>query len=355
MRSFVTLAFVGIAASQKSATTDPVYSCPAGFTLNGKTCRRQVSSPASLFCPVGVLENGQCIAPGQKDSHCPVGTTPVAGGCQSRSQTPAERVCPPNTHDIGGECQTYGVTGIVEVCQTGELINGECVTYEPVAQLKGKRCPAGYTEQKGSCYKTAQMDCTPPHQGKRLLQAKGAMPTHGKGTVNLAAPYLAAHLEPATAPKYVPTPAKLAVTQKQCEVKLEAAVNNEANCPAGTVAHHATGCATKHVEPSAVACSLGESYLCFPASPAPSTLRCPQGYNLLGDMCVKTTVSPRAVACAEGSILAPNGQCIQILGGPQPRCPPGQQVSGTMCLGSETVPPQVQVTVTCTGKDCYRH
>lgn len=278
---------------------------------------------------------------------------------------PAEKYCPPNTHDIGGECQTYSVTGIVEVCQRGTLVNGQCEILENLAPSASRACPLGYQEQKGSCWKQVQMDCTPPHQGKRMLQGHGkgavyAAPATGKyHTPQITGKYHAAPATgkyhavevPAPVARYVPTAAKLSVTSKQCEIKLEAPLYSASQCPQGTE-HVNNNCVTKTYEPASVECSLGAAYLCFPANTVPGMLRCAPGYQRNGDFCTKTTTVPRNTFCPPGTIEGPNGTCYTTTA-PQIQCPPGTQLSGNVCLGKETVQPTVQVTVTCQGKNCF--
>lgn len=349
MRSLVALAFIGIAAAQKGRqTTEPVYTCPPQFDLIGKTCTRQTTAPATLFCAQGMLQGNQCLLPAQRDAVCPPGTTAAGAGCQMQESVPAERFCPPNTHDIGGECQTYSVTGIVEICARGTLIGGQCEITEQVPALVTKACPVGYEEAKGGCWKHAQMDCTPPHVGKRMLQAhgKGAPLFHGKGMAMAPAPM-------PVVPRYVPQPAKLAVTSKQCEVKLEAPIATQSTCPGG-MEHIGQNCVTKSYEPTTIDCSLGAPHLCFPAQSVQGNLRCPPGFNLQGELCNKVVNIPKNTFCPPGTTEGANGLCMTATAA-MPRCPPGLTLAGDMCLGTETVQPTVQVTMTCQGKNCFRH
>eukprot|EP01053_Blabericola_migrator_P000157 Blabericola_migrator_1__156@NODE_1040_length_5626_cov_5_586796_g716_i0_p4_GENE_NODE_1040_length_5626_cov_5_586796_g716_i0NODE_1040_length_5626_cov_5_586796_g716_i0_p4_ORF_typecomplete_len343_score59_23UL45/PF05473_12/1_9e03UL45/PF05473_12/2_1e02UL45/PF05473_12/25UL45/PF05473_12/13UL45/PF05473_12/19_NODE_1040_length_5626_cov_5_586796_g716_i0361064 len=342
MKAFTVLALFGFAVAQKGRQhTEPVYSCPPQYNLVGKTCERQTTVPATLFCVNGQLNGEQCLAPAQRDSVCPPGTTPAGLACQTVESVPAEKYCPPNTHDIGGECQTYSVTGIVEVCERGVLVGGQCELTEAVAPLVTKACPVGYTEQKGGCWKHAQMDCTPPHVGKRMLQA------HSKGK-SYAAPVPAP-----PAPKYIPSIAKLAVTNKQCEVKLEAPLHTTATCPPN-MEHINNQCVTKTYEPTTIECSLGAPHLCFPAQNAPALTRCPPGFIKTNELCTKTTTVPKNTFCPPGTIEGANGVCL-VASAPQPRCPPGTTLNGNVCLGVETTQPTVQVTVTCQGKNCFSH
>lgn len=351
MRSFVAIAVFGLASAQKGRqVTEPVYTCQNGYTLVGKTCERQTSTPATYFCQQGVLSGDQCLIPAPRDSNCPPGTVPSNGGCTMTDSLPAEKFCPPNTHDIGGECQTYSVTGIVEICQKGVLIGGQCEIAEVVPELEAKACPVGYNEAKGGCWKDAQMDCTPPHTGKRMLQA------HSKGVpvpIALGKSHAIPQQQVPAAPRYVPQPSKLAVTNKQCEVKLEAPLHVETSCPPG-MDHVNNQCITKRYEPTSIDCSLGEPHLCFPAQTTPANHRCPAGYQKNGDICIRATNVPKNTFCPPGTIEGANGQCMKAIA-PIPRCPPGTQLSGELCIGKETMQPTVQVTMTCQGKNCYNH
>lgn len=325
MRSLVALSFIGLAAAGPSA---PVYSCPNGFTLTGKACTRQTQTAATLFCATGLLQGNQCLTPAQRGSECPAGSTPTGAGCSIQETVPAERFCPPNTHDIGGECQTYSVTGIVEICARGTLVGGQCEITESIAALTQKNCPLGYEEAKGGCWKHAQMDCTPPHAGKRMLAGKG------------------------DAPRYVPQPAKLSVTSKQCEVKLEAPQFAVTTCPGG-MEHVGNQCVTKTYEPTTIECSLGAPHLCFPAQTTPGNFRCPAGFQLQGELCTKNVSVPKNSFCPAGTVA--HGQACMAPAPAQLRCAAGGTLSGEVCLTQETVEPTVQVTVTCQGKNCYRH
>eukprot|EP01054_Gregarina_sp_Poly1_P010914 Gregarina_sp_Poly_1__10913@NODE_853_length_5957_cov_31_132767_g617_i0_p3_GENE_NODE_853_length_5957_cov_31_132767_g617_i0NODE_853_length_5957_cov_31_132767_g617_i0_p3_ORF_typecomplete_len353_score16_33CAP_N/PF01213_19/0_048FOG_N/PF15888_5/8_5e03FOG_N/PF15888_5/11FOG_N/PF15888_5/10FOG_N/PF15888_5/1_8e02FOG_N/PF15888_5/5_5e03_NODE_853_length_5957_cov_31_132767_g617_i035564614 len=344
MKAFTVLALFGFATAQKGRQhSEPIYSCPPQFTLIGKTCERQTSVPATLYCPTGQLSGDRCLSPAPRDSACPPGTTPVGKACQTTESVPAEKFCPPNTHDIGGECQTYSVTGIVEICERGVLVGGQCELTEAVAPLVTKACPVGYNEQKGGCWKHIQMDCTPPHQGKRLLQAYSH--AHGKGKSAPPAP------PPPPPPKYVPSVAKLAVTSKQCEVKLEAPLHTTTQCPNGLELVNGQ-CITKRYEPTNIDCSLGAPHLCFPAQTTPANIRCPPGFTKTGELCTKTTTVPKNTFCPPGTTEGPGGTCLTATA-PAPKCPPGTTLSGNVCLGTEQTQPTVQVTVTCQGKNCF--
>lgn len=353
MRSFVALSFIGLAAAQKGRqTSEPVYSCPPPFELIGKQCTRQSSAPAQAFCTSGILQNGNCLTPAPRDSACPPGSTPANSGCAIIESIPAEKFCAPGTHDIGGECQTYSVTGIIEVCARGQLVGGQCELAEQVQAIATKTCPLGYSEQKGSCWKTEVMDCTNPNagMGKRLLQAKGG--AHGGmggfgglgGMGGFGAP------APIPAPKYAPAPAKLAVTQKQCEVKLEAPFTNTASCPQG-MTQQGNNCVSKQYEPATVQCSLGAPHLCFPTQSSPANHRCPAGFTLAGELCEKKVAVPKNAYCGPGLVEHGAG-CAAITAAPL-RCGPGATLAGDMCIATETTAPIVSVNVQCRGKNCF--
>jgi hypothetical protein len=139
---------------------------------------------------------------------------------------------------------------------------------------------------------------------------------------------------------------------RQCEITLEAPFSATNTCPEGLQAEGDT-CVKKTFEPTTIECSLGATELCFPTESVPSLIRCPQGFMLQGESCAKQEAVPKKSFCGAGTIQGPGG-CMRVAPAVQ-RCAAGLTLSGDVCIGTETVQPTVQVTMTCQGKNCFRH
>nr|XP_027202153.1 uncharacterized protein LOC113796114 [Dermatophagoides pteronyssinus] len=114
-----------------------------------------------LKCPRGTLHGEHCVVPTVGILTCDEGSVLKDFQCEYIETIPAEPSCPVGTRDIGGLCQSTKIKGIMERCKAGELENNQCVVYIPESHHKITGCPIGYTEARGSCWKSVEMDCTP--------------------------------------------------------------------------------------------------------------------------------------------------------------------------------------------------
>lgn len=331
-------ALVNANVRQPKVHSDAVYSCPETFVLQGKKCVRQSHVLGNKVCRTGNLLADRCVLNSQPQNYCPPNTVNVPAGCEMKEIAYPDVKCPPGAHDIGGECLTYNVSGIVELCENGAFENGECAVYEFAPPIRKAGCPRGYRETKGSCWKSQAMDCTQPYAGKRNLNALSEEKIE---------------LLPEFQSKYAPGTAKLHIKQKLCEVKLESKPIEELSCPPDTTLMDGR-CATKKLEPTVLSCSLGEDYKCFPTQVIPGIKNCPSGYQIKKNICERSTIVTRENRCVGSDYPGTNGACIHVVGEPITSCPPGSQLSGDVCIKQDVVEPKVQVTTTCSGKDCYK-
>lgn len=348
MRSTFLVALLGYASAQsytlgKGAAlpmkTDPVYSCPAGFGLNGKTCEKTVTAAPQVICNQGILQGLECVIETPKTARCPAGTIQQGKQCVQQLQQAAAAFCPAGFVEGYGGCEMTEQLPLIEVCEIGSREGPQCATVDVAPYNAQQFCPAGFEEHaKGGCWRSTTYDCTPLQRGKGglalrgLLGKEGGMGGMGGG---MSAPV---------------TNAKVNVIQQTCERKEAAAYVTEKSCPAGFT-DTGNGCMVKNYFPTTQRCSNGGPIeACFTTRNAPFQYQCPAGTQQNGQTCVSTLSQPEETFC---SIGFDNGlNCLQTFA-PQQVCAPGLTLSGGICLGTETAPPQVTVTVTCTGKNCH--
>lgn len=347
MRTSFLLALIGSAAAQsfyqggKGAVsiaprqqTEPVYSCPAGYNLNGKTCERQLTAPPVTLCQQGHLQGDVCIIETEKQARCPPGTVLQGKQCVSTLQQPANRFCPFGFTETISGCEANEQLPLIEICEIGNREGPQCATVDLAPYNVNQFCPPGFEEAaKGGCWRSTVYDCTPPQHGKGGMA--GLRGLAGKGGMTVPV-----------------TNAKVNVIKQTCERKEGAAYISDRTCPAGFT-DTGSGCMQKNYFPTTTRCSNGGPVeACFVVRNAPFQYDCPAGTQMQGQICLSHQVLPEETFCAQGY---DNGlTCLQQFP-PVIRCDPGLQLSGNICVGIETAPPQVTVTVTCTGKDCINH
>eukprot|EP01053_Blabericola_migrator_P005078 Blabericola_migrator_1__5077@NODE_2629_length_2514_cov_84_416428_g1649_i0_p1_GENE_NODE_2629_length_2514_cov_84_416428_g1649_i0NODE_2629_length_2514_cov_84_416428_g1649_i0_p1_ORF_typecomplete_len338_score45_98_NODE_2629_length_2514_cov_84_416428_g1649_i012362249 len=333
MRSTFLVALIGSASALPARTqTDPVYSCAPGFNLIGKTCERPITAPAQIVCNQGVLQGDICVVETPHNARCPPGTTKQGKQCVAPVVAPARPLCPPGFLDTGLGCEITEQLPLIEVCDIGSREGPQCATVDVAPYIINQYCPPGFEEHaKGGCWKSTVYDCTPLQTGKGGLAGLRGLVGKEQG---MSVPV---------------NNAKVNVIQQTCERKESAAMITDRQCPAGYTDTGA-GCLLKNYFPTTTKCSNGGPVeTCFTTRPAAYTYDCTPGTILQGQTCHSQTVHPEEIYCPIGM---DNGfACVQQFPAAH-ICEPGLQLNGNICIGTETAPPQVTVTVTCTGKNC---
>jgi len=339
MRSTFLVALLGYASAQYGKggaglpmRTDPIYSCPAGFNLNGKTCEKTITSAPQVVCNQGILQGLECVIETPKTARCPPGTIQQGKNCVQQISAPAQAFCPSGFIETFGGCEMTEQLPLIEVCEIGSREGPQCATVDVAPYNTQQFCPPGFEEHaKGGCWRTTTYDCTPLQRGKGGLALRGLIGKEGGSSAPV-------------------TNAKVNVIQQTCERKEGAAYITERSCPGGFT-DNGSGCMVKNYFPTTQRCSNGGPIeACFTTRAAPLNYTCPAGTQQNGQACISTVSQPEETFC---SIGFDNGLgCIQTFA-PQQVCPGGLTLSGGICLGQETAPPQVTVTVTCTGKNCH--
>jgi len=345
MRSTFFVALIGSAAAQpvwtqgKGAAVParqqsvPVYTCPLGYNLNGKTCEKQITASPNTICTQGVLRGQECIIETPKQARCPPGTTLQGKQCIEQLQQPANKFCPPGFLETFNGCELTEQLPLVEICEIGSREGPQCATVDLAPYNTNKYCPPGFEEHaKGGCWKSTTYDCTPLQRGKGGMSLRGLI---GKEEG-----------------MRLPVNPKVNVIQQTCERKEAAAFVTDRSCPAGFTDSGAA-CMLKNYHPTTTKCSNGGPLeACFTTRNAPYQFDCPLGTQAQGQLCFSQKSLPEERFCAIGYDNGAN--CLQTFQ-PQIVCEAGLTLSGGICIGSETAPPQVTVTVTCTGKNCADH
>ncbi|EZG43817.1 putative oocyst wall protein [Gregarina niphandrodes] len=328
MRSVFVAALIGSAVAQKGRqSSDPVYTCPAGFNLNGKICERQTTAQPQLICHQGVLSGLECLTETPKSTRCPPGTLQSGKQCITSQEFPPVKVCPTGFVETLAGCEAQQPLPLIEVCEIGSREGPECVTAETAPYVVSQKCPPGFEEAaKGGCWKKTTYDCTPAFAGKGGL--RGLI-----GELGVA-----------------PANAKAQVIKQTCERKEAAPYLTDKVCPAGFEDNGINGCIKKHFHPVITKCSNGgAASQCFTTRTVPFEQECETGV-MTGKMCrIQKTVAPETF-CATGY---DNGQACVQAHPTAPVCAPGLTLTGGLCVGSETAQPEVTVTLTCTGKNCH--
>lgn len=340
MRSTFLVALLGYASAQSytlgkgaahTTRSDPVYSCPAGFALNGKTCEKTVTAAPQVVCHQGQLQGLECVIQSPKTARCPPGTVPEGKACVTHNQAPATGFCPNGFQEGFGGCEMTEQLPLIEVCEIGSREGPQCVTTELAAYNQQQFCPAGFEElAKGGCWKSTVYDCTPLNRGKGGLALRGLVGKEGgsSGPANNA---------------------KLNVLSQTCERKEAAAYITERSCPA-SYTDIGTGCVLRNYFPTQTRCSNGGPLeTCFTTRTAPLQYTCGPGETLSGQQCLSKTIVPEESFCAIGY---DNGaMCTQTFA-PAQVCAGGLTLTGGLCVGTETAQPLVSRTIVCQGKGC---
>jgi len=309
--------------------TAPVYSCPAGFDLKGKTCEKHITGQPRTVCSQGTLRGMECIIETPKQARCPAGAIQQGKNCIEQIQEPARRFCPAGFMESKNGCETQEQLPLLEVCEMGTREGPQCVTLEIAPPNVRKFCPPGFEEAaKGGCWKVTTYDCTPLQHGKGGAGLRGMIGKEGMS---------------------VPVKPKVSVIQQTCERKEGAPYQTEKDCPPGYT-DSGKNCILKNYTPTSTKCSNGGPIeTCFTVRQAPIQWECPAGTQMQGQICTSQRKLPEEFICTTG--FDNGNSCIQNFH-PNQVCDAGLTLSGGICIGLETAPPQVTVTVTCTGKNC---
>lgn len=349
MRSTFLVALLGYASAQSytlgkgaalPAKSDPVYSCAAGFTLNGKTCEKTVTAAPQVVCHQGQLQGLECVIQTAKTARCPPGSVPEGKSCAATSQTAATPFCPNGFTEGFGDCELTEQLPLIEVCEVGSREGPQCVVTQVAQYQQQKFCPAGFEEHaKGGCWKTEQYNCSPLNQGKGGSALRGLIGKEGGVGLGLAGRGSSGPAQNV----------KVHVISQTCERKEAAPYVVEKSCPAG-MTDIGTGCVLKNYFPTTQRCSNGGPIeACFTTRKAPLQHTCAPGAQLQGQACITRTAVQEESFCATGY---DNGNaCVQTFA-PAQVCQSGLQLSGGLCVGVQTAQPIVTRTISCLGKNC---
>ena len=117
-----------IFVNSSNNSDDYIYSCPVGYTLNGKKCygKKKILADIKYFCTNGTLEGYRCF----KESY----TMPVD-----------DYVCPDGYDLFGFKCRKNGTSTNYSKCHSFDMtysfINDKC--YEEIEPIKQKGCIIG--------------------------------------------------------------------------------------------------------------------------------------------------------------------------------------------------------------------
>lgn len=375
MRRFGLIGLFALPSTLGQEQSAPKYSCAEGFFLDGKTCTRTVSSAAQYSCLEGELRGQNCVMTTPLQARCPSGGEAINGGCSVISTTAAQRFCPEGFHDLGGSCAKYDVTGIVEECEVGTLNGGQCETVMTAPPETTKKCPVGYAEEKGSCWKHGRMDCTNPNAGKgdgagpRMLGGKKAgnkfgnrfgagagveysAPSATAGYTRLGAGSAAAHAigragdlagrGPAARPVAGRASGLPVVTGAAAVLPIKHDILPPGRpVPSLEEQLHTLERVSRFEVPEArptVSKVSIVSRICEAKLEAPFTVQpsCPGGYHQeQSGVCVKRDFTPTQIRCS----LGPNYLCFPTKTAPgMERCPAGTELSNGQCIKHITTP-----------------
>lgn len=275
-----------------------------------------------LRCPKGTLHGEHCVVPTVGILTCDEGSVLKDFQCESIETIPAEPSCPVGTRDIGGLCQSTKIKGIMERCKAGELENNQCVVYIPESHHKITGCPLGYTEARGSCWKSVEMDCT-PREDAGMVEASVHAETCLRHRFN-------DNNNNNTLPD-----AEIGVNQRVCEVELEAQPICESRCPEHAIEKNGK-CYSRKVYPTDVYCSLGHNKNCFPDEFLKPIFNCPTGYRLNKHVCELLKTTQPNKQCKKTDIMLDDQNCYTILGAAEKTCSTGYQLIGNYCELSDS-------------------
>jgi len=377
MKPFTLLAIV--VASVTAIPADhfgfaPNVSCPSGFQLNGKNCERAIYGTANIRCPLGALVNDQCVTHAPMTVQCPIGSVADGQECAVIESLAPEARCPSGYAPQGNVCAQQIPLNLITACDIGHDDGaGQCVQVEHAQKVIRTYCPAGYHDEGNGCMKMTDYDCSPPlqmgkgHHEQAVVSAPLALPIGGKKKgykrmlgsrkYNVYAPPTVAAPPPSKA-MVIPAPAVVAppapaiqVVHQQCQRKDFAPPVIESYCPDGFV-EMGTSCQRISYYPPSQRCINGApANACFDVKTVPRQVSCTKG-ALNGEVCQWKQPVPMERVCPAGTHPTGTGDCQQVTQ-PLATCPSGTQLDGRQCVGREIAEPVGQVTVPCTGKNCW--
>ncbi|WP_305817279.1 conjugal transfer protein TraN [Photobacterium leiognathi] len=93
-------------------------SCPAGYSMQGDQCKKEVTQPVQKYCPSGYYDNGS--------------------NCKKTSQTGVNYYCPSGYSNNGNNCKKKNTREFIYSCTKGSLVNGQCRYQEKVCRYRKK-------------------------------------------------------------------------------------------------------------------------------------------------------------------------------------------------------------------------
>lgn len=269
-------------------------SCPAGYTMQGDQCKKEVTQQIQRYCPSGYYDNGS--------------------NCKKTSQTGVNYYCPSGYYNNGSNCKkTTEVDGYF-TCKAGwQLVNGnQCQTV--VYADKVDACPSGYHNAgHGYCRKNT-----------RQCSYNGARDgTHWTSPVGWTA----------TNP----------VTKDDVSVSIDANIVywNFGVIPDGTIpkgilwdVYRPTRGGLMKVHPVSWLGEYAEYQVCYHPI-ASTTKQCPNGYISNGSNCKKTTAVGGIFVCPAGYYQSGNKCKKDEYTNKLTSCPSGYYKSGNVCKKDE--------------------
>lgn len=114
-------------------------SCPAGYTMQGDQCKKEVTQPIQRYCPSGYYDNGSnCKKTSQTgvNYYCPSGYYNNGSNCKKTTQTGVNYHCPSGYSNNGNNCKKKNTRGFIYSCTKGSLVNGQCRYQENECRYK---------------------------------------------------------------------------------------------------------------------------------------------------------------------------------------------------------------------------
>ncbi len=124
-------------------------SCPAGYTMQGDQCKKEVTQPIQRYCPSGYWDNGSNCKKTTDTNlsySCPAGYEKSGDRCRKHDKINYTYYCPSGSVVSGNKCK-YTTTIPKEYgCSSGKLEDGKCVNFNSTCTYIAGNTQASYME-----------------------------------------------------------------------------------------------------------------------------------------------------------------------------------------------------------------
>ncbi|WP_419243515.1 conjugal transfer protein TraN [Photobacterium leiognathi] len=124
-------------------------SCPAGYTMQGDQCKKEVTQPIQRYCPSGYWDNGSNCKKTTDTNlsySCPAGYEKSGDRCRKHDKINYTYYCPSGSVVSGNKCKYTNTIPKEYGCSSGKLEDGKCVNFNSTCTYIAGNTQASYME-----------------------------------------------------------------------------------------------------------------------------------------------------------------------------------------------------------------